>query len=260
MASSSEVHNDEWYIYIYIKQNLNWLCGHLWRRSLPQDHVIGESLPIYGNQMEILSALTAGLQGPLSLPVPQTICSPLSCATCFTNGMFRSKPIMEFSTIQLPPAAWGEIKSKTCVWLSKYGVFLIAMFMGPTWGLSGADMTQVSPILAPWTLLSGGSHMSNAYLPYLVMLVKQYQLLSVETVAGIRGVLLYIYVRSKKFQLSEQTRANVHYLYFIWHTWHEMWMFTCKHWERTRPRWTQPTHGTTDIPIRRKLNLVKIDS
>ena len=27
--------------------------------------------------------------------------------------------------------------------------------MGPTWGPSGADRTQVVPILAPWTLLSG---------------------------------------------------------------------------------------------------------
>ena len=32
---------------------------------------------------------------------------------------------------------------------------LIARFMGPTWGLSGVDRTQVGPMLAPWTLLSG---------------------------------------------------------------------------------------------------------
>ena len=32
---------------------------------------------------------------------------------------------------------------------------LIARFVGPTWGPSGADRTQVGPILAPWTLLSG---------------------------------------------------------------------------------------------------------
>ena len=32
---------------------------------------------------------------------------------------------------------------------------LIATFMGPTWGPSGADRTQVGPMLAPWTLLSG---------------------------------------------------------------------------------------------------------
>ena len=32
---------------------------------------------------------------------------------------------------------------------------IIARFMGPTWGPSGADRTQVGPLLAPWTLLSG---------------------------------------------------------------------------------------------------------
>ena len=33
-------------------------------------------------------------------------------------------------------------------------VSLIARFMGPTWGPSGADRTQVGPRWAPWTLLS----------------------------------------------------------------------------------------------------------
>ena len=32
---------------------------------------------------------------------------------------------------------------------------LIARFMGPTWHTPGADRTQVGPMLAPWTLLSG---------------------------------------------------------------------------------------------------------
>ena len=32
---------------------------------------------------------------------------------------------------------------------------LITRFMGPLWGPPGADMTQVGPVLAPWTLLSG---------------------------------------------------------------------------------------------------------
>ena len=32
---------------------------------------------------------------------------------------------------------------------------LITRFMEPTWGPSGADRTQVGPMLAPWTLLSG---------------------------------------------------------------------------------------------------------
>ena len=32
---------------------------------------------------------------------------------------------------------------------------LIASFMGQTWGPSGADRTQVGPMLAPWIMLSG---------------------------------------------------------------------------------------------------------
>ena len=36
---------------------------------------------------------------------------------------------------------------------------LIARFMGPTWGPSGTDRSQVGHILAPWTLLSGLTNM-----------------------------------------------------------------------------------------------------
>ena len=32
---------------------------------------------------------------------------------------------------------------------------LIARFMGPTWGPTGTDRTQVGPMLAPWIFLSG---------------------------------------------------------------------------------------------------------
>ena len=35
---------------------------------------------------------------------------------------------------------------------------LIAQIMGPTWGPPGAGRTQVGPMLAPWTLLSGKAH------------------------------------------------------------------------------------------------------
>ena len=40
-------------------------------------------------------------------------------------------------------------------------VSLIARFMGPTWGPSGADRTQVGPMLDPWTLLPGISFNSS---------------------------------------------------------------------------------------------------
>ena len=36
-----------------------------------------------------------------------------------------------------------------------YVLSLIARFMGQSWGPSGADRTQVGPMLVPWTLLSG---------------------------------------------------------------------------------------------------------
>ena len=45
-----------------------------------------------------------------------------------------------------------------------YMVSLIARFMGPTWGPSGADRTQVGPLLAPWTLLSGICLVASLYL------------------------------------------------------------------------------------------------
>ena len=40
---------------------------------------------------------------------------------------------------------------------------LIARLMGPTWGPSGADRTQVGPLLAPWTLLSGFGCWQNRF-------------------------------------------------------------------------------------------------
>ena len=39
---------------------------------------------------------------------------------------------------------------------------LIVRFMGPTWFPSGVDRTQVGPVLAPWTLLSGISKHASA--------------------------------------------------------------------------------------------------
>ena len=47
--------------------------------------------------------------------------------------------------------------SNSCNWDKS----LIARFMGPTWGPPGADRTQVGPMLAPWTLLSGVLITSN---------------------------------------------------------------------------------------------------
>ena len=48
--------------------------------------------------------------------------------------------------------------AKTSVYFTGQAVHiitLIARFMGPTWGPSGDNRTQVGPMLAPWTLLPG---------------------------------------------------------------------------------------------------------
>ena len=41
------------------------------------------------------------------------------------------------------------------VFKQHFRLYLIARFMGPKWGPSGADKTQVGPMFTPWTLLSG---------------------------------------------------------------------------------------------------------
>ena len=43
--------------------------------------------------------------------------------------------------------------TKKCIILGMSS--LTSRFMGPTWDPAGADRTQVGPMLAPWTLLSG---------------------------------------------------------------------------------------------------------
>ena len=48
-----------------------------------------------------------------------------------------------------------------CCWCSGSLHPLIARFMGPTWGPSGAYRTQVGPMLAQWSLLSGSRVLSN---------------------------------------------------------------------------------------------------
>ena len=54
---------------------------------------------------------------------------------------------------------WGQFRRKCprclsliCIWTKQPWQ---QAFVGPTWGPSGTDRTQVGPMLAPWTLLSG---------------------------------------------------------------------------------------------------------
>ena len=62
----------------------------------------------------------------------------------------------------------GIITTRTRAWIEfrrpmkiYQRLSLIARFMVPTWGPSGVDRTQVGPMLAPWTLLSGMVWISN---------------------------------------------------------------------------------------------------
>ena len=54
---------------------------------------------------------------------------------------------------------------------------LIARFNGPVWGPSGADRTQVGPMLAPWTLLFGYGSMNitqlNGFISFLIWTVQR---------------------------------------------------------------------------------------
>ena len=66
---------------------------------------------------------------------------------CIIHGMSAVHWLVCHST---RAGHWG----KGDVWMD-YAASQTARFMGPTWGPSGADRTQVSPMLVPWTLLSG---------------------------------------------------------------------------------------------------------
>ena len=48
---------------------------------------------------------------------------------------------------------------------------LTASFMGPTWGPSGADRSQMGPLLAPWSLLSGVASKSRVHKKTILVLV-----------------------------------------------------------------------------------------
>ena len=57
--------------------------------------------------------------------------------------------LIHLSQVSLPMSA------KNILHYISHILSLITRFMGPTWGPSGADRTQVGPMLAPWTLLPG---------------------------------------------------------------------------------------------------------
>ena len=55
---------------------------------------------------------------------------------------------------KLGQTEWEDHHTHTSCEIMYQKATLIVRFMGPAWGPSGADRTQVGPMLAPWTLLS----------------------------------------------------------------------------------------------------------
>ena len=63
-----------------------------------------------------------------------------------------------YELIQFNSSVWHTISKNTYQYIHRNVVkrfTQIARFIAPAWGASGADRTQVGPMLAPWTLLSG---------------------------------------------------------------------------------------------------------
>ena len=95
---------------------------------------------------------------------------------------------------KLPGVFWGWIDIKASLYhyvdrrYEKYDDYVpvrsqrwdsppIASFVGPTWDPSGADRTQVGPMLVPWTLLSGSTPGKTVFVWKLVPRHKYYIIL-----------------------------------------------------------------------------------
>ena len=83
----------------------------------------------------------------------------------YSYTRFGEFGVLNFVAVDLNSSySLGLVRFKLRCKMSKYGnhkciqdmrrCTLIAGSMGPTWGPSGTDRTQVGPMLAPWTLLS----------------------------------------------------------------------------------------------------------
>ena len=94
----------------------------------------------------VYNAITPICTRQTSSEIHCQICTTYVAVWCLT------KPAGESGAISLMYFCTGLVAVLVQAWL--LGT-LIARFIGPTWGPPGADRTQVDPMLAPWTLLSG---------------------------------------------------------------------------------------------------------
>ena len=96
------------------------------------------------------------------------------CKTCETNKTHNIHCATNSTEHRIFPFYYHGCKGKhdTCIWIWHWQVqnntntSLIARFMGPTWGPSGAARTQFGPMLAPWTFLSGMLINASRYYSY----------------------------------------------------------------------------------------------
>ena len=72
-----------------------------------------------------------------------------------TQGWFKASNERSRYTVKESLIGWAQIRNQSCHSTLHVTLTRIARFMGPTWDPSGSDRTQVGPMLAPWTLLSG---------------------------------------------------------------------------------------------------------
>ena len=75
------------------------------------------------------------------------------------NGHHHEDGILLCDSVIENCCIWLKFRYSSLLKILFTAITLIAGFMGPTWGPSGADRAQMGPMLAPWPLLSG--HGSN---------------------------------------------------------------------------------------------------
>ena len=98
--------------------------------------------------------------GRVYLPMPELRVAVTSKKMKGCQARFTSNGHLLECIILLLPFSLRSNNKPDSKWLpNPYESSLIARFVGPTWGPSGADRTQVGPMLAPWTFRSGLSYL-----------------------------------------------------------------------------------------------------
>ena len=112
----------------------------------PQDDLFGAGSPVpccFAVLRDIFQRTQDDLCGAGSLYLAVSLCQQL------VHMLWVGKLKPRVNQSAMPAAAEERVVGMWCVWSQ------IARFMGSTWDPPGDDRTQVGPMLAPWTLLSG---------------------------------------------------------------------------------------------------------